>query len=250
MKITKIYISIILLLLSSCTTYIENKAKIEQSRTYYSSGGFALIYDETLYKNKTVKNKLNNKAFLVLHSSLKRNTPIRISNPVNSKFVDTKIYSNTDYPQVFSLLITKKVAKVLALDPKNPFVEIFELKKNKTFIAKEGSIFEEEKNVANKVPVDEIKMKDLAKDKDNKNTKTKEQKEFVLVVSDFYYKESALNLKNELYSKIKLNNIMIKKINDNKYRLLIGPFKNFNALKNTYISLNNLGFEELNIYKE
>ena len=32
--------------------------------------------------------------------------------------------------------------------------------------------------------------------------------------------------------------------------LLVGPFKNFNALKTTYISLNNLGFENLNIYKE
>ena len=47
-----------------------------------------------------------------------------------------------------------------------------------------------------------------------------------------------------------INNISVKKINNNKYRLLVGPFKNFNALKNTYISLNNLGFEELNIYKE
>jgi len=45
-----------------------------------------------------------------------------------------------------------------------------------------------------------------------------------------------------------LNNI--KKINNKKYRLLVGPFKNFNALKTTYISLNKLGFENLNIYTE
>ena len=39
-----------------------------------------------------------------------------------------------------------------------------------------------------------------------------------------------------------------KKINDKKYRLFVGPFKNFNALKTTYFSLNNLGFEIPNIY--
>ncbi len=44
--------------------------------------------------------------------------------------------------------------------------------------------------------------------------------------------------------------MLVKKINDNKYRLLVGPFENFNALKTTYISLNNLGFDNLNVYKE
>ena len=51
-------------------------------------------------------------------------------------------------------------------------------------------------------------------------------------------------------TKNKIDNIEVKKINDNKYRLLVGPFENFNALKKTYISLNNLGFEDLNIYRE
>ena len=41
----------------------------------------------------------------------------------------------------------------------------------------------------------------------------------------------------------------VKKVNNTKYRLFAGPFKNFNALKNIYISLNNLGFENLNIIK-
>ena len=48
----------------------------------------------------------------------------------------------------------------------------------------------------------------------------------------------------------KITNLYVKKINDKKYRLYAGPFKNFNALKNTYISLNKLGFENLNINRE
>ena len=50
--------------------------------------------------------------------------------------------------------------------------------------------------------------------------------------------------------KTHINRFSVKKINDNKYRLSAGPFKNFNALKSIYISLNNLGFEDLNIYRE
>ena len=85
-----------------------------------------------------------------------------------------------------------------------------------------------------------------------KNTiaqKIKKEK-FIILISDFYYKDSALNLKKELSNKISLNNITIKQISNTKYRLLVGPFENFNALKTTYISLNNLGFEGLNIYNE
>ena len=92
-------------------------------------------------------------------------------------------------------------------------------------------------------------MDDLTLSKIKKNKKELDKK-FILVISDFYYEDSAVNLKNELNKKIQQKTIMIKKINNNKYRLLAGPFESFNALKNTYISLNNLGFEDLNIYKE
>ena len=124
------------------------------------------------------------------------------------------------------------------------------MKKNKKFIAKEGNTFDEEKNVADKAPVDEIKMNDLTVEKSNENDELKKKEKFIIVISDFYYKDSAISLKNDLLNKIPLKNIYVKKISNNKYRLFIGPFKNFNALKTTYISLNNLGFESLNIYNE
>ena len=70
-----------------------------------------------------------------------------------------------------------------------------------------------------------------------------------MLINDFYYEKSAITLKNELVKKTNIKKFYIQKINNNKYSLLVGPFKNFNALKKTYISLNNLGFEDLNIYK-
>ena len=83
----------------------------------------------------------------------------------------------------------------------------------------------------------------------NNAQKTKKVKiyKFEIIVSDFYYFESAMSLKKHLEKETQIKNFSVKKINKNKYRLSIGPFKNFNALKSSYISLNNLGFDELEI---
>ena len=96
--------------------------------------------------------------------------------------------------------------------------------------------------------MEKIEINDLSKIKTT--SKVKEKNRYILLISDFYYLDSAENLKKELEKKTKLDTFIIKKINNKKYRLYIGPFQNFNSLKSTYISLNKLGFEELNIYKE
>ena len=240
---------ILILLLYSCADYNAGKSTPKKIKHYYSSSGFALIYDENFYKDKVVSKKINNDEIVVMHATLRRNTPVKIINPENSKVIDTKIFKRANYPMIFNSVVSKKIASILELDVDNPYIEIIETKKNKTFIAKEGNIFEEEKNVAEKVPVNEIKVDDLTKE-DSKVEKSEVKKNFILVISDFYYIDSANNLKKDLSKKININNISVKKINNNKYRLLAGPFENFNALKNTYISLNKLGFEGLNIYKE
>ena len=250
MKINKIYILFIFIILYSCAGYEKNKSAKDDKKIYYSSSGFALIYEDFLYEDKTINKKINNELILKLHSTLKNNTPVRITNLKNSKSLETKVYKKANYPKIFSVVVTKKIASILDLDIENPFVEIIEIKKNKKFIAKEGNTFDEEKKVANTAPVDEIEMDDLTASVNKKNKEASKKEKFMIVVSDFYYKDSAVSLKNDLSKKILLSNIFIKKINNKKYRLLIGPFKNFNALKTTYISLNNLGFESLNIYNE
>ena len=93
-------------------------------------------------------------------------------------------------------------------------------------------------------------MDDLSNVQSASKNKSNRSKSFTIVIADFYYQETADNLKNELIKKNQFNNMYVKKINNNKYRLLVGPFENFNALKTTYISLNNLGFENLNVYRE
>ena len=158
--------------------------------------------------------------------------------------------SRAEYPSFFNIVLSKKIAEILELDINNPYVEVFEIKKNKKFVAKESNMFEEEKNVAETAPVEEIKVDDLSENKTEKKKKNINKSIFTIIISDFYYVDSATNLKNELIKKTNINKFSVKKINDNKYRLSVGPFKNFNSLKSTYISLNNLGFENLNIYKK
>ena len=146
-------------------------------------------------------------------------------------------------------MISEKIATDLNLNIDNPYVEIQEIKINKKFVAKESNTFDEERQVAENAPVTEIEMDTLSIEKSEVKDKVKEYI-FFIVISDFYYSESAIELKKNLLNKTNLTNISVKKINNNKYRLLAGPFENFNALKSTYISLNNLGFEGLNIFRE
>ena len=237
-------------LLHSCAEYQATRKIEKTEKQYYSSSGFALIYEDKLYTEKVINKKMNNEDLRVMHSFLKTNTPIKVINPENSKFIETKIYKTANYPKIFNVVISKKIASILGLDTDNPYVEIIETKKNKTFIAKEGNIYEEEKQVVETAPIDEVKMDNLSAEQTDIKKGFDKNNNFVLVISDFYYYDSAKNLKDELIKKTQISNFSIKKINDTKYRLSVGPFKNFNALKSIYISLNNLGFEGLNIYRE
>ena len=248
MNFNKILIIIFLvLLITSCAEYKSTKNVTKQ---YFSSNGFALIYNENLFEQKILNKKMKEDDLRIMHSTLKPNTPIKIINPDNLKTIETKVYKKALYPKIFNVVITEKAASILELDINNPYVEIIETKKNVTFVAKEGSIFDEEKNVAGKAPVNEVKMDDLTKEENVIKKKFTKNDSFIIVVSDFYYPDSANNLKKTLQGKTSIKNMLVKKINDNKYRLLVGPFENFNALKTTYISLNNLGFDNLNVYKE
>ena len=234
--------------LSACADYQIDKSNNSKTRNYYSSNGFALIYDDSFFEKGIINKKLNNDEIVVMHSFLKMNTYVKIINPENSIFVETKIYIKANYPKLFNIVVSKKIADILKLDMNNPYIEVLEIKKNKTFIAKKSDMFEEEKKVAEIAPVNDVEIDILTESEiSDKNTK---DSNFTIFISDFYYLDSANNLKKELFKQTKINNFSVKKISNNKYRLLVGPFKNFEALKSTYISLNNLGFEEINVYRD
>ena len=258
--VKKIIFLCLIFLLGACVNNKNVKLESVKEKKLYSTIGFALIYDDSLYglggidrklnRNQIVDNKLNNEKIIAMHSSLKKNTLIRIVNPENSNVVETKIFRKANYPKIFNIVLSRKIATVLKLDIDNPYVEVYEVKKNKTFIAKESNTFEVEKKVVTKVPIDEVEMDDISKEQVVIKKEFDKNNNFVLVISDFYFLDSANNLKQQLVKETKISSFFVRKINDNKFRLSVGPFEDFNALKSAYISLNNLGFEELNIYKE
>ena len=150
-----------LIFLCSCAQHGQIKKTELKEKKYYSSSGFALIYDEKLISQKIVNKKIDNNKIQTLHYILKKNTPVRITNLQNSKFLETKISKKGEYPKIFNIVISDKIAEILDLDPENPYIEISEIKKNKKFIAKISNTFDEERNVAEKAPVQTVEMDDL-----------------------------------------------------------------------------------------
>ena len=246
MKFNLFYIYIFVFLFS-CTQdmkMIKKPSKVREPT--YSSKGFALIYDDSIFENNIVNKKLNNDQNFVLHSFLKNNTLVSVSNPFNSKSLIAKVRETSKYASFYNIVITKKMADNLDLDINNPYVEVLTIKNNDKFIAKEASTFEEEKNVADKLPVTSIDISDLSVSNPEIEHK-KKKASYIISVADFYFFESAETAKKRFEKEANLTNIKIKKISENKYKVYFGPYASFNSMKDTYLILNELGFDNLDI---
>ena len=118
----KTIIFFIFLLFSSCANYETNKSMQKEEKKYYTSTGFALIFDDEFYEQGIINKKINNDQIAVMHSFLKKNTPIEIMNPDSLNTIETKVTINTNYPKIFNVVISKKIAMILDIDYENPYV--------------------------------------------------------------------------------------------------------------------------------
>ena len=232
---------IIFLILQNSFLHAETEIKT------YMGNGFAYIYNNDDYKKKITKKKFDNNKPLIGHSKLKRGTIVRIVNPNNNKSITLKVKKKTNYPEFYQILITESVADKLQLDRSVPFVEIQEIKKNKSFVAKKAKTFNEEKKIYSSAPVDIVKIDNISK---SSKPRKKNIKKFSIIIADFYSLESAQNLKKNLVkelSNFKDKNIILKKITNKRFLVLTKPYSTVNSLKNDYIALKKYGFEELEI---
>ena len=145
------------------------------------------------------------------------------------------------------ILITKAVADELNLKADLPLVEVIELKKNKSFIAKEAKIFKEEEKIHNNAPVETVKIDNISKN-NNKDKTVKEK--FYIIIAEFYSKNSAYLLKERINKELTSfddKKLFINTKKSNKISLLSGPYNSINLMKNDYILLKKFGFEELDI---
>ena len=233
----------ILFFLVSCTT----SSKL-YNKTPFNSSGFAYIYNDNDYENNLIKGKLDNTKLEISNSELKLNSLIKIINPKTKESMVLKNTKKIEYPDFYKIIITEKVAKKLNINAELPFVEISEIKKNKSFVAKKAKIFNEEKKLPSNAPVTSVEISNISKNKDFKKSLKKE--EFFILIGSFSQKTVAEYLKNRIIKEIpnyNSKNLRIIKKSNTENNLLSGPYYTINLMKNDYILLKNLGFEELNI---
>ena len=235
--------------LFSCVEDVKliNRNNIQVKKTFISKG-FTLIYNDNLIKNKTIKKRIDGREYVILHSFLERNTYVKIFNPINSKTVIAKVKYKTNYPIIYNSVITNRIAEELELNYEDPYVEIIEIRKNDTFIAKKAKTFDEEKNVANKAPVTDININVISIDPENTEISPKKNK-YIINIGEYYYLDSAKIVKNRLIKEANLTNVKIKKISKNKFRVYVGSYFLFNAMKDPYFAISKLGFEHLDVIK-
>ncbi len=235
--------------LFSCVEDVKliNRNNIQVKKTFISKG-FTLIYNDNLIKKKTIKKRIDGREYVILHSFLERNTYVKILNPINSKTVIAKVKYKTNYPIIYNSVITNRIAEELELNYEDPYVEIIEIRKNDTFIAKKAKTFDEEINVANKAPVTDININVISIDPENTDIRPKKN-EYIINIGEYYYLDSAKIVKNRLINEANLTNVKIKKISENKFRVYVGSYSFFNAMKDPYFAISKLGFEHLDVIK-
>ena len=235
---------ILILFLNSCASSYSGSLKSNQF-TPYSSKGFAIIYQDSDYDNKVISKKLDNNNLELAHRKLGRNKIVVLTNPENNKSLQLKITKKARYPNFFNLVVSKKVADELNLNPEFPYVELYERTKNKSFVAKKAEIFKEETNVMDKAPVEKITINNISK---TRSSKSKKIKRFSIIVGEFYSIKTANLLKDSLADKhVKKELLKVKNLGKNRFELSSGPYRSINTLKNDYFALNKYGFEDLDI---
>ena len=129
---------ILCLFLFSCeiSTNSVNKLDIKIGKKYNNSG-FALIYNDKL----SVK-ELESRSLDIYHKSLKKNSIVKITNPVNKKYLIAKVKSNKiKFSNFYNSIISSRIVNDLELDIVEPFVEIVLISKDSTFVAKKAKMF-------------------------------------------------------------------------------------------------------------
>mgnify|MGYP001353170430 FL=1 len=241
-----IIIILLSLLLHNCEqSTFGNSKKIDLDfESRYKNSGFALIYNKQLKKIK----KLESRSLNIYHKSLKKRSTVKITNPKNGKYLIAEVKSNKEkFSNFYNSVLSLRIAEELELDFNEPYIELILVSKSSTFIAKKAKMFEEEKNVAEKAPVDGIQISDLNTKKIKKIIKNNKNFSYSIKVADFYYKNSAQMMINKIKDESSIKSLKILKLSNTKYRVLIGPFDDIKRLKSAFEKMDNLKFENLEI---
>ena len=244
---------VLFIFLLGCEQNNLNKNAVNQEiMTKYKNSGFALVYNPMLKKEKKISKKIDNRSLLIFHKNLKKNSFVKITNPVNQKTVIAEVISNNvKFSDFYNSVITSRIAEELSLNLNEPYINLVLISQNSTFVAKKAKTFNEEKKVAEKAPVDGIQIDNLGEINQPKNETIKEEIfSYSIKIADFYYKDSAKNMSDRIINETNIRNPLIKTISNTKYRVLLGPFNDIKKLEDSFNEIKSLDFENIEILKD
>ena len=227
---------------------VDNQQMLDK----YKNTGFALIYTDTLNKEKKITKKIDKRSLLIFHKNLKKNSFVKITNPINQKTIIAEVISNeVQFSDFYNCVITSRIAEELSLSLEEPYIDLVLISQNSTFVATKAKTFDEEKKVAEKAPVDGIKIDNLGDDiKESKEVAKDIFFEYSIKIADFYYKNSAKNMTSRIINETNVKNPVIKRLSKTKYRVLLGPFNDIKKLEKAFNEIKSLNFENIEILKD
>ncbi len=228
----------------------KKNIKEELLNIVYSNKGFALIYSEDTVNS--LEYKLDNASINILSPNLPNGTPVRITNIINGKSLITVVQNKTVLPIFYNSVITNRIVNELSINPDEPYIFIETINSNNLYVANDVKTFDEEKEVANKAPVDDIMIQNISLETETKESNIKNfvtNFNYIIKFGDFYFEDSAIMLKNRLFEEYNIKNILIKKLSQNNFRVYKGPYKDFEKLKKGFHNIENLDFDSIEIIK-
>ena len=255
MPYKSILLIIFFLFLSNCkiNSLINNK-QFDENRIIISdlnfvNKGFALIYDDNLYKNGIISRKIDDRSLIIFQKNLKKGSFVKVKNILNNKSLMAKVGKDSKYPLFNNSVLSSRIADELDLNANEPYVEIMTLSENTLFIAKRAKTYDEEKNVASKAPVSNISINNLLETNiiDKKIPISKFSYE--IKIADFYFKRTAVIMLERINDDTRILQPKIKEITKEKYRVFLGPFNNINSLQKSFNDVGILKFENIEIIK-
>jgi hypothetical protein len=232
----------------SCEQSIKDKSNFKKKllSNKYQNSGFALIYNNDLTNLK----KIGDRSLNIYHKNLKKNSLVKITNPENGKYLIANVKSNrAKFSNFYNSVISLRIAEELDIDTSEPLIELVLISKDSTFVAKKAKMFEEEKEVAEKAPVDGIQISDLNKKKIKKKSVNSKNFSYSIKIADFYYQDTALMMVDRIKKETLIKNLRIVILSETNYRVLIGPFNDIKSLRDSFEKMSSFNFENLQILK-
>ena len=239
-----------LILLTSCVNNTEKqRSEILSVNNKFYNSGFTLIYDDNLYFEKIINKKMDDRDLIIFQKNLKKGTSVKLFNPINNKSLIAQVGRNSIYPNFNNSVVSKRIASELELSFEEPYIIIEEIIHNSAFIAKKTKMFEEEKKVANKAPVDKITVNDLNQSSKKKTNTNSQKFNYFIKIADFYFIDSAKIMRNRIINESTIKNVYIRELSKNKFRVILGPYLDLKSLQKEYNKLEKFNFENIEIIK-